>query len=108
MASLLAVLEGRGADAMTLMKDLQIEREPELVFYVARHFAMLNAADECIALLQRARTQGLTSSYTLMHDTVFDGIRNRAGFQREVDQARAREKEAARTFERAGGRAILS
>jgi tetratricopeptide (TPR) repeat protein len=108
MGSLLAVLEGKRGDAADIMKGMQVEREPEVVFYLARHFAMLNVAAESIALLQRARTQGLSSSYTLMHDAVFDPLRKRADFQRELDGARAREKEARVAFDRAGGRAILS
>jgi tetratricopeptide (TPR) repeat protein len=108
MGSLLAVLNGKRDDATTIMKSMQVEREPEVIFYLARHFAMLNAADESIEMLQRARTQGLTSSHTLRSDIVFNRIRKRADFQRELDRARAREDEARRAFDRAGGRAILS
>ena len=107
MTSLLAVLEGRRQDALTLLNALQIEREPELVFYLARHFAMLSASEQCIALLQRARTQGFISPYTLMHDEVFKSLRKRGDFQRELDHARAREQEARLAFDRAGGRKIL-
>lgn len=107
MSSLLALLEGRRRDAKTMMKGMQVEQEPEVVFYLARHLAMLNDAPECIALLQRARAQGFTSSHTLMHDEVFKPLRKRADFQREADRARAREQEARLAFGRAGGRAIL-
>ena len=108
MGSLLAVLENRRRDAEALMKGMEIDREPEVVFYLARHFAMLNAPGESLDLLQRARTQGLASSHTLAHDAVFRRFLKRADFQRELNLARAREKEARLAFERAGGKAILS
>jgi len=108
MGSLLAVLEDRRGDAEALMKGLQIDREPEVVFYLARHFAMLNAPEESLDLLQRARTQGLASSHTLLNDTVFKRFLKRADFQRELNLARVREKEARVAFERAGGKAVLS
>lgn len=37
MASLLAVFENRGADAIALMESENIIREPEGLFYLARH-----------------------------------------------------------------------
>jgi tetratricopeptide (TPR) repeat protein len=108
MGSLLALLEGKGRDATTIMKGMQVDREPEVVFYLARHFAMLNDAEQSIALVQRSRMQGLTSSHTLTHDAVFDRVRKRSDFQRELDRARAREQEARLAFDRAGGRTILA
>ena len=95
MGSLLAVLEGQRDDG-AIMRAMQVQREPEVVFYLARHFAMLNAPDESIDLLQRARTQGLASSHTLTNDAVFRRFGKRADFRRELDLARARELEARR------------
>ena len=96
MGSLLAVLEGKRRDAETLMRELQVDREPEVVFYLARHFAMLNAPAESLDLLQRARTQGLASSHTLANDAVFARFLQRVDFQRELNLSRAREKESGR------------
>ena len=106
MRSLLAVLEGRRHDAAEIMNGMRVEREPEVLFYLARHFAMLNAPAESIVHLQRARTQGLSSSRTLENDAVFTLLRNRADFQAEVGFARAREQVARTAFEKAGGRAL--
>ena len=55
MASLLAVLEDRGEDAIALMESENIIREPEGLFYLARHCGMLNAAGPAIHLVRRAR-----------------------------------------------------
>jgi hypothetical protein len=68
---------------------------------------MLKDPAESIALLHRARSQGLTSSFTLMHDAVFDPLRKLGDFRRELDQAQVREQEARVAFDRAGGQAIL-
>jgi len=108
MGSLLAILERRRGDATTIMTRMQIDHDPEIAFYLARHFAMLNAPAESVAMLQRARMHGHTASHTLAHDGVFTSLRKRADFQRELDLSRALETEARVAFERAGGRAILS
>jgi len=103
MRSLLAVLEGRKSEALGFIKNLPVEREPELVFYLARHLAMLRAGDDCVAMLKQAREQGMTSSYTLLHDGVFGPLRGRLDFRREVGQARMLENGARQAFIRAKG-----
>ena len=55
MGSLLAVLEGRRDEALIAMRGLQIDREPEIRFYLSRHYAMLGATSDAIEMLQRAR-----------------------------------------------------
>ena len=108
MRSLLAVLEGRRREAAEIMNGMKVERDPEVLFYLARHFAMLKTPDESVALLLRARTQGLTSSRTLENDPVFTRLRNRSDFQRELGYSRTREQAARSAFEKAGGRSIVS
>src|SRR5262249_32132435 len=58
MGSLLAALEGRRADAAAIMKSADVQHEPEVLFYFARHYAMLGDRAETIATLQRARREG--------------------------------------------------
>jgi DNA-binding winged helix-turn-helix (wHTH) protein len=101
MRSLLAVLEGRRSEAVGLIRNLQVAREPELVFYLARHLAMLRAGDECVAMLKHARDQGMSSSQTLLNDEVFAPLRGRRDFQREVAEARLVENSARQAFNRA-------
>ena len=108
MGSLLAILERKRSNATTIMTGMQIDHDPEIAFYLARHFAMLNAPAESVAMLRRARMHGHTSSHTLTTDAVFKPFGKRADFRRELDFARAREQEARRAFEMAGGRTILS
>ena len=83
-----------------MMRALEIDREPEVLFYLARHFAMLGAAADSIRLVQRAREGGLTSSHTLEHDVVFAPMRDHPEFRREIDGAKTLEREARRALER--------
>jgi DNA-binding winged helix-turn-helix (wHTH) protein len=102
MSSLAAALEGRSDDAVAVMMNLQVTREPEVLFYMARHFSMMSAAPQAVRMLQRAREEGLTASYTLAHDAVFRPLRGRPDFRHELDAARALESEARRALRRTG------
>jgi DNA-binding winged helix-turn-helix (wHTH) protein len=87
MASLLAALEGRLADAVKLADNAELVREPEGLFYFARHSGMLNDAPSTIDLIRRARQAGFWSSQSLQRDTVFQSIRNHPDFQSEIHEA---------------------
>jgi DNA-binding winged helix-turn-helix (wHTH) protein len=107
MASLLAVLEDRGEDAIALMESEDIIREPEGLFYLARHCGMLNAAGPAIHLVRRARLGGFWSSRTLERDPAFAGIRNGPGFDDELQQARRLETHACQVFRQTLGHAFV-
>lgn len=107
MASLLAVLEDRGEDAIALMESENIIREPEGLFYLARHCGMLNAAGPAIQLVRRARLGGFWSSCTLERDPAFDGIRNRPEFDDELREARRLERHACQVFRQTLGHAFV-
>jgi len=101
MSSLLAVLEGRRDEALTAMRRLQVEREPEIRFYLSRHYAMLGASSDAIEMLRRARDEGFTSSRTLVQDEVFARMRKQEVFRQELERARANERAAKRDVDRA-------
>ena len=105
MASLLAVLENRGEDAIALMESENIIQEPEGLFYLARHCGMLNAAGPAIHLVRRARVRGFWSSRTLERDPAFAGIRNGPEFEVELREARRLEQHACQVFREALGQA---
>jgi DNA-binding winged helix-turn-helix (wHTH) protein len=107
MASLLAVLEDRGEDAIALMESEDIIREPEGLFYLARHCGMLNAAGPAIHLVRRARLGGFWSSRTLERDPAFAGIRNGPEFDDELQQARRLETHACQVFRQTLGHAFV-
>jgi DNA-binding winged helix-turn-helix (wHTH) protein len=101
MSSLHAILEGRRDDAVAAMQSMRIEREPEAVFYLARHYAMLDAVPDVVRCLQQARREGLTSSTTMQCDPVFRKLRKHAALAREVEEAVRVEQSAKRELERA-------
>ena len=103
MRSLLAVLDDHRDEAARLTTAIVVEREPEMLMYLARHFAMLGAAEDSIRLLSRARTEGFVSSTALKHDEVFGKMRGRPAFKREIDRAQAAEQSARISLADAGG-----
>jgi hypothetical protein len=69
------------------MSDSRDIRDPEALFYFARHCGMLGCDEPTIQMIRRARLAGFWSSRTLTLDPVFAGIRDHAAFRTEVDEA---------------------
>ena len=107
MQSLVSTLEGRRDRALAQMTGLIVTRDPEVLFYIARHYALLGASDDTTERLRRARAEGFTSSYTLAHDEAFKNLRCDAAFCRELDAARRVEAEIRRNLDRAGMSRLL-
>ena len=85
--------------ARETMTQLPVEREPQVVFYLARHYSMIGDASETVRMLQRARAEGFTSSATLERDAAFAEVRRRADFQQELKEAKVTERVARRELE---------
>lgn len=92
LSSLLAILDGRADDAIARMRATEIEHEPEAVFYLARHYAIVDARPDAIRLIQRARESGLTSSTTLQRDAAFARLQRDPAFQAELREAQRIER----------------
>ncbi len=93
-ASLLSVLEGKRDDALELMHRKPLVQEPEVLFYLARHCGMLNAAEPSIDLLRRARLAGFSSSQSLQNDPAFRELRDHPDFQCERQEMKRFEEQA--------------
>jgi DNA-binding winged helix-turn-helix (wHTH) protein len=106
MASLLAVLENRAEDALAIMESENIIREPEGLFYLARHCGMLHAQGPALHLVQRARLAGFCSSRSLERDPAFAGLRNSPEFEDELQSARRLEQQACQMFHEARGQSF--
>jgi DNA-binding winged helix-turn-helix (wHTH) protein len=102
MNSMVATLTGQRDAALAAMRALTVTREPEVLFYLARHFAILDAHSECVAMLRHARAEGLTASYTMAHDEAFERVRPTNAFADEFAEARRVEAAANRELERVG------
>jgi DNA-binding winged helix-turn-helix (wHTH) protein len=107
MSSLLAVLENRAEAAIALMESENIIREPEGLFYLARHYSMLNAARPALHLVRRARLGGFWSSHTLERDCAFAAIWNEPEFDDELREARRLETHACQVFRDALGQVFV-
>ena len=107
MGSLLAILEGRGRDAQEAMTKSKVVREPEILFYFARHFSLLGDAAGAIEMLARAQKEGFSASSAIERDPAFSAVREHPEFERVASEARSFEGSARRAFEEAGGRRLL-
>jgi DNA-binding winged helix-turn-helix (wHTH) protein len=87
MASLLAILDEQAESAAVQMQDIDGVRDPEVLFYLARHFAMLDAREEAVQMVRRARQAGFWCSYAMKNDPVFFRFRSDAEFQSEILEA---------------------
>jgi DNA-binding winged helix-turn-helix (wHTH) protein len=108
MGSLLAVLDRKSGEAIELVEAAKIEREPEALFYLARHCAMAEAADLALQLVERARTGGFWSSRALSCDPAFAGVRSLPRFADELREARQLEAQAEESFHSALGGPFVS
>lgn len=103
MRSLLAVLDNRRDEAVDFMQSISQFRDPEGVFYFARHFAMLNATEQTLEVVRRAREGGFWCSYSLETDPVFAPMRECPQFIAEIENAMRLEAQAGRDARRALG-----
>ena len=94
MGSLLAVLEGRYDEAIATIKTVEVVREPEALFYLARNSGMVNDIELTIHMIRRARLGGLWSSQTLELDPAFAGLRQAPEFIQEVREAKKLEDQS--------------
>jgi len=103
MESLLAILEGRGGEAVALMEGADTVREPEILGYFARHYAYLGLADRAMQTAMQARTSGfLFAPQTLRSDPWFSTLRDHLQFERLLSESEARVAEARSGFEAYG------
>ena len=87
MSSLLAVLDGETKCAAELMGDLDGFRDPEGLFYLARHFAMFDDLEGAVEMVRRARLAGFLPSSASLNDPVFSRFHSYPNWQREIEEA---------------------
>jgi hypothetical protein len=82
MSSLLAIVEGRPDDARECMGSMQITHEPEVLIYLARHYAYLGASDLAMSTLSDAIKGGFVCApATLRSDPWLGSVRVHPGFR---------------------------
>ena len=107
MSSLLALLDGSRGEAIESMRAVDVVREPEVLFYFARHFAYLGMTEPAIELLRRAKSEGYLCSRALAEDGWLSSVRGQPGFNEVLSELKAAECEASRAFDQSGGSGTL-
>jgi DNA-binding winged helix-turn-helix (wHTH) protein len=99
MASLLAILEGQLDKAESIMDGADTSREPEIVFYFARHYGHMRLLDSSIQALQLAARSGFTcAADTLKSDPWLRPLRKHRKFGPLLSNAESLVEEARSSF----------
>lgn len=102
MSSLLAVLEGKAKEAVRIMDQSDQTRDPEILVYLARHYAKLGKLDAAITTLHRSADLGFTCApTTLRRDPWFHSLqkhRKFASLLRDLDVSVQQARALARSF----------
>lgn len=81
LRSLLAVLEGRNRDAARIMDEAGAAREPEILFYFARHYGHMRSLDSSLRALETAARSGfICAPETLKFDPWLKPLRKHSAF----------------------------
>jgi hypothetical protein len=103
LQSLLAILEGRPAEAAALMEAADTVREPEILIYFARHFAYMGLTDRAIHAATQAQQAGFCCApQTLRMDPWFGALRKHREFASLLSRSDALAEETRRSYEAAG------
>jgi DNA-binding winged helix-turn-helix (wHTH) protein len=108
IGSLLAILDGRKEDAAATMRRTEVVHEPEILFYFARHFAMLGEPAATLQMLRRAHLEGFWCSWAMEHDGAFAGVRGNPEFDRELKEVKRLELHAGQVLREAFGGHFLA
>jgi DNA-binding winged helix-turn-helix (wHTH) protein len=82
-------------------------RDPELLFYLARQAAKLGAVELGNDLLEQSVAGGYWSTISIMRDPWLESLRDTAAFRRTYEVAGRREAQSRSEFVNAGGERIL-
>jgi hypothetical protein len=103
------LLEGKTDDSIAAALRIADSdfRDPEGLFYMARHLAHLEEIDGAIRLLRRVVEGGYCCYSAMADDPWLDSVRKRSEFRRILREAETRHRQAASTFTNARGDAVL-
>ena len=104
------LLEGEAAPSIAAINRFLAPdfKDPEGLFYAARHLAHLKDDSAAIALLERVVAGGFFCFPALSADPWLDSLRKKPAFTKLVHQAETQHRDAAAAFSRLGGDNILS
>jgi hypothetical protein len=103
-----SLLEGKREEAIATIGIASSDfRDPEGLYYLARQLAYAGAAEDAIALLDRATAAGFCCYPWLTSDGWLNPLRDRPDFAAVLGRAQAEHELAAADFAAAGGDQIL-
>jgi DNA-binding winged helix-turn-helix (wHTH) protein/tetratricopeptide (TPR) repeat protein len=103
------MLEGHAADSIAAAGRIVNSdfRDPEGLFYVARHLARLREVEPALTLLERVVASGYFCFPTMARDPWLDALRRKPAFTALLRRTETLHREALAAFERVGGRGVL-
>jgi serine/threonine protein kinase/tetratricopeptide (TPR) repeat protein len=108
LRSLRTLLEGRREESLeSTRRCIAHFRDPEALFYMARHLAFLGEIQSAFDELRRVVERGYLCSRMLVNDSWLDRVRSIAEFEALVEKTVDLERHAAAAFVRAGGDRVL-
>jgi serine/threonine protein kinase len=110
MRSLRAYLEGNWEECLNaiLAADTAIRKDPEVLFYSARHLARINETDRAISALSTAIDRGFLCGSAISRDPWFAPLRSLPRYIELMKEAERRRSETHAAFLAAGGEQVIS
>jgi serine/threonine protein kinase len=110
MRSLRAYLEDNREECLNAIvaADTAIRKDPETLFYSARHLARINETDRAISALSTAVHRGFLCASTISRDPWFDPLRSLPRYVELMQEAERRRIETHAAFLAAGGEQVIS
>jgi DNA-binding winged helix-turn-helix (wHTH) protein/tetratricopeptide (TPR) repeat protein len=104
-----ASIEGHAADSLAAVRRIATSdfRDPEGLFYLARHSAHLGEPDEALALFERVVRGGFWCYPIMASDPWLNSLRKKSAFTKLLHQAERQHREAVDAFTALGGPAML-
>jgi hypothetical protein len=103
------LIEGHAAESTAAVARIVTSdfRDPEGLFYLARHLAHLQEVDPALDLFERVVAGGFCCFPAMARDPWLDPLRKKPAFTRLLRRAETRHQEALAAFERLGGDGVL-
>jgi len=110
MRSLRAYLEGNWEECLNAIAaaDTAIRKDPETLFYAARHLARINETDRAIPALSSAIDRGFLCASAISRDPWFASLRSSPLYVDLMKEAERRRSETHAAFLAAGGEQVIS
>jgi serine/threonine protein kinase/tetratricopeptide (TPR) repeat protein len=109
MRSLRAYLEGNREECLDAITTAEgaIVKDPEVLFYSARHLARINETDRAISALSTAIDRGFLCASAISRDPWFDPLRSCSRYIELTQKAERRRRETHAAFLAAGGTQLI-